>query len=176
VSSVTTRTCDTRFRNGSSVTDCAWWMTCCFTWFVDGCPGGHFVAVSRFAAPTFHRDLLTILHAGSRVASRRPGAARPRGISGAALGGTGCVSSSSAPEMPCGSPLGRSAGRAHPAHPSPATTALVVGHPGDLPPGEGMVFLMLVRTVSSCGHLPERFRVNADRPYVRVLRSAVVYR
>jgi len=48
------RTCNTRFRNGSFATDCAWWLTCCLAWFVDGRTHGHFVPASRFVLLALH--------------------------------------------------------------------------------------------------------------------------
>ena len=65
----------------------------------------------------------SILHAVVVVASRRSGAARPHGISGATLDGTGACVVWLAPGMPCGSPPG---GRwdATPRPPSPAQQSL----------------------------------------------------
>jgi len=40
---------DTRFRNGSSVTDCVYRLTCCFVSVVDGRTRSHFALVSRSA-------------------------------------------------------------------------------------------------------------------------------
>jgi hypothetical protein len=39
----------TRFRNGSSVTDCVYPLTCCFVFLIGGWPRGHFASASRFA-------------------------------------------------------------------------------------------------------------------------------
>jgi hypothetical protein len=63
------------------------------------------------------------LHAVVVVASRRSGAARPHGIPGATLDGTGACAVWLAPGMPCGSPPG---GRwdATPRPPNPAQQSL----------------------------------------------------
>jgi hypothetical protein len=56
------RACDTRFRNGSSVTGCIYRLTCCFALFVRGWTRGHFTLPSCF-------ELLT-----SRLWESGPGA------------------------------------------------------------------------------------------------------
>jgi hypothetical protein len=93
---------------------------------------------STFDGPATAR--VSILHTGGRVASRRPGAARPRASPEAALDATASVLSGSAPGLACGSPGGRLTGRHTPStRPLPAAV-LVAGHPGGLPTRRGHGF------------------------------------
>jgi hypothetical protein len=95
--------------------------------------GPDFALDRRSRGWCWHRQFL---HAGSRVASRRPGIARPRGSSGAAslpTAGRGCQA---CPGEPRGSPQGRSAG-CHTQSAHRAGLAAGVSHPRDLPTWRG---------------------------------------
>jgi hypothetical protein len=78
-----------------------------------------------------------ILHAGGRVASRRPGAARPHASSGAALDETAAWRCLALPPGWRVVALREVGGMPHLAYPGPATAALATGHPGDLPARRG---------------------------------------
>jgi hypothetical protein len=84
---------------------------------------------------------MMILHEEARVASRRPGTARPHTNPGAALASTARAPSGSAPGW-CVVALEGGRWDATPCPPSPAAAVLVAGHPGDSLParrGHGLV-------------------------------------